>query len=77
MIGASRRLSDSASEMRKPEPYSSAKTAVSRARIHSGASGEAMSALSTSAVAFGAVSGFGTECGSLGSDTERIASFLP
>jgi hypothetical protein len=39
--------------------------------------GEAISAPSTSAVAFGAVSGFGTECGSFGSDTARIASFLP
>ena len=36
-----------------------------------------MSALSTSARAFGAVSGFGTECGSFGSATARTASFLP
>ena len=36
-----------------------------------------MSALSTSARALTAVSGFGTECGSLGSATARTASFLP
>ena len=30
-----------------------------------------------SAVAFGAVRGFGTECGSFGKDTARMASFLP
>ena len=75
--GTSRRFSPSASEMRRPEPYSSAITAASRAQIQGSRSSPARSSASAKRLAAAIGNGFGRLLPILGARIADNAPTLP